>query len=169
MGETIPPPVMPSNSFTGELGRPLHAQVPLELLSSCAQIGRRRLDFVYAWLWFYAGQTDTAFPSVPRLALECGMKERDIRSALSILAAEGWIVRTGTGPRGTTIWRVRMESNRKRQRSKPTAAEQVTGAPLPRKGRPPRGTTPPPRGSPPRGHHSPQGGLPLGGTQSINP
>jgi hypothetical protein len=160
---------MPSKSFTGELGRPLHAQVPLDLLSSCAQIGRRRLVFVYAWLWFYAGQSDTAFPSVPRLALECGMKERDIRSALSTLAAEGWIVRTGTGPRGTNIWRVRMESNRKRQGSKPTAAERVTGAPLPRKGRPPRGTTPPLQGESPQGAPLPPGGTPPGGDPINKP
>ena len=160
---------MPSNSFTGELGRPLHAQIPLELLSSCAQIGRRRLVFVYAWLWFYAGQSDTAFPSVPRLALECGMKERDIRSALAVLSQEGWIVRSGTGPKGTNIWRVRMETKRKRQRSKPVAAERDPAAPLPPKGRPPGGTTPPPQGESPQRAPLPPGGTPPGGDPINKP
>lgn len=160
---------MPKHTFTGELGRPLHAQIPLELLSSCAQIGRRRLVFVYGWLWFYAGQNDTAFPSVPRLALECGMKERDIRTALSVLAEEGWIVKTGTGPRGTNIWRVRLEAKRKQQRSKTIAAQRKSRAPLPPEGRPHRGSTPPLQGESPQRAPLPPGGTPPQGDPINKP
>ena len=158
---------MPRDLSTAELHRPLFAQIPLELLSSCAEIGRRRLVFVYAWLWFYAGQADNAFPSVPRLALECGMKDRDIRAAVSTLLAEGWIVRDGTGPRGTNLYRVRMESKRKKQRPKPSAAERKTAAPLPPRGRPSRGTTPPLQGESPTGAPLPTGGTPPQG-EAIN-
>ena len=154
---------MPSNDFTGELHRPLFAQVPLELLSSCAEIGRRRLVFVYAWLWFYAGRADTAFPSVPRLSLECGMKQRDVRTALQTLLAEGWIIRVGKGPGGTNVYKVRMEVKRKKRGPKPTAPQRKLTAPLPPGGSPllgdhpsPGGDSPtraplPPRGTPPQG------------------
>lgn len=160
---------MPSAPFSGELHRPLFTQIPLELLSSCAEIGRRRLIFVYGWLWFYAGRNDNAFPSVPRLALECGMKERDIRTALSTLSAEGWIVRTGTGPNGTNIYRVRMETRRKRARSKAVATERKSAAPLPPGGRPPRGSTPPPRGESPPGAPLPPEGTPPQGDPINKP
>lgn len=146
---------MPTAPFNGELHRPLFAQIPLELLSSSAERGRRRLVFVYAWLWFYAGQNDNAFPSVPRLALECGMKERDIRAALQTLLDEGWIIKAGTGPRGTNVYRVRMETKRKRSRPKSTAAERKSAAPLPYKGSPPAGEAP-------QGHPSPCRGGPTG-------
>lgn len=154
---------------TAELHRTQFAQIPLDLLSSCAEIGRRRLVFVYAWLWFYAGQADNAFPSVPRLALECGMKERDIRAAVSTLLAEGWIVRAGTGPRGTKVYRVRMETKRKKQRPKPAAAERKTTAPLPPVGRPSRGTTPPLQGESPTGAPLPPGGTPPQGDPINKP
>lgn len=160
---------MPRDLSNAELYRPRFAQIPLELLSSCAEIGRRRLIFVYAWLWFYAGQGDNAFPSVPRLALECGMKERDIRAAVSTLLAEGWIVLAGTGPRGTNVYRVRMETKRKRQRPKSVAAERKTTAPLPPGGRPPRGTTPPPQGESPSGAPLPPGGTPPQGDPINKP
>lgn len=158
---------MPRDFSNAELHRPLFAQIPLELLSSCAEIGRRRLVFVYAWLWFYAGQGDVAFPSVPRLALECGMKDRDIRAAIATLLEERWIVKAGTGPRGTNVYRVRMEAKRKKQRPKPTAAERKTAAPLPPGGRPPRGTPPSPLGASPSGAPLPPGGTPPQG-EAIN-
>lgn len=158
---------MPKDSFNGELHRSLFAQIPLELLSSCAEIGRRRLVFVYAWLWFYAGQNDNAFPSVSRLGLECGMKDRDIRTAISTLLAEGWIVKTGTGPKGTNLYRVRMEANRKKARSKSVPTERKSAAPLPPGGRPSKGSTPPPRGESPQGAPLPPGGTPPQG-EAIN-
>ena len=156
-------PDMPTKDISGELHRSLFAQIPLDLLSSCAEIGRRRLVFVYAWLWFYAGQADNAFPSVPRLALECGMKERDIRTALSTLVQEGWIIRSGVGPRGTNLYRVRMESGRKKRTAKPIAVQRKSAHPLPPEGSPPRGGATPPRGdSPGRGPLPPEGTPPGG-------
>lgn len=160
---------MPRDLSNAELHRPLFAQIPLELLSSCAEIGRRRLVFVYAWLWFYAGHGDNAFPSVPRLALECGMKERDIRSAIATLLNEGWIVQAGMGPRGTNLYRVRMETKRKKVRPKPLAAERKTAAPLPPGGRPSRGTPPSPLGASPAGAPLPPGGTPPQGDPINKP
>lgn len=157
------------HEFKGELHRQLFTQIPLELLSSCAVIGRRRLIFVYAWLWFYAGRSDNAFPSVPRLALECGMKERDIRTALQTLQAEGWIVRAGTGPNGTNVYKVRTEVRRRKRVTKPTAAERKAAAPLPSRGRPPQGSPPPSGGEPPGGHPLPSGGTPPQGDPNKKP
>lgn len=154
---------MPIKDISGELHRSLFAQIPLDLLSSCATIGRRRLVFVYAWLWFYAGQADNAFPSVSRLALECGMKERDIRTALSTLVQEGWIIRSGVGPRGTNLYRVRMETGRKKRTAKPIAVQRKSAHPLPPEGSPPQAPPPPPRGdSPGRGPLPPEGTPPGG-------
>lgn len=79
------------------------------------------------------------------------MKERDIRAALATLLTEGWIIRAGTGPRGTNVYRVRMETTRKRPRPKPTAAERKSAAPLPHKGSPPVGEAPDGDPSPCRG------------------
>lgn len=156
-------PDMRTKDFSGELHRPLFAQIPLDLLSSCAQIGRRRLVFVYAWLWFYAGQADDGFPSVPRLALECGMKERDIRTALSTLLSEGWIIKSGTGPNGTNRYRIRMETGRKKRTAKPIAVQRKSAQPLPPEGSPPQGPPPPPEGdSPGRGPLPPEGTPPGG-------
>lgn len=166
---TTPDLAMPRDFSNAELHRPLFAQIPLELLSSCAEIGRRRLVFVYAWLWFYAGRADNAFPSVSRLALECGMKERDIRAAIATLLGEGWIVKVGTGPRGTNLYRVRMETKRKRTRPKPLAAERKTAAPLPLGGRPSRGTPPSPLGASPWGAPLPPGGTPPQGDPINKP
>ena len=160
---------MPRDFSNAELHRPLFAQIPLELLSSCAEIGRRRLVFVYAWLWFYAGQSDCAFPSVPRLALECGMKDRDIRAAIATLLEERWIVKAGTGPRGTNVYRVRMETKRKNLRPKATAAERKIAAPLPPRGRPSRGTPPSPLGASPAGAPLPPGGTPPQGDPINKP
>lgn len=153
------------NEFKGELSRQLFTQIPLELLTSCAVVGRRRLVFVYAWLWFYAGRSDNAFPSVPRLALECGMKERDIRTALQTLQAEGWIIRAGSGPNGTNLYRVRTEVKRRKRSAKPTAAESKSAAPLPPGGTPPQGTPTPPQG----GHPLPLGGTPPQGDPNKKP
>ncbi len=154
---------MPTKDFSGELHRPLFAQIPLDLLSSCAQIGRRRLVFVYAWLWFYAGQADDGFPSVPRLALECGMKERDIRTALSTLLSEGWIIKSGKGPNGTNRYRIRMATGRKKRTAKPIAVQRKSAHPLPPEGSPPQGPPPPPGGdSPGRGPLPPEGTPPGG-------
>lgn len=160
---------MPRNQFTGELHRPLHTQLPLELLSSCAEVGRRRLVFVYGWLWFYAGQADTAFPSVPRLALECGMKERDIRTALQTLQTEGWIVRKGTRPNGTKVYGVRMEAPRKKRTAKPLAVTSKSASPLPPGGRPPWGSTTPLQGESPLGSPLPPGGTPPEGDPNKKP
>jgi hypothetical protein len=134
---------MPVNEFSGELHRPLFAQIPLDLLSTCAERKRRRLVFVYAWLWFYAGRTDNAFPSIPRIALECGMKEDDVRASISTLLSEGWIQKTGSGPNGTNRYRVRMEQTRKRRSPKATARKAKSATPPPVKGTPcNRGGTP---------------------------
>ncbi len=160
---------MPSNDFTGELHRPLFAQVPLELLSSCAEIGRRRLVFVYAWLWFYAGRADSAFPSVPRLSLECGMKERDVRTALQTLLAEGWIIRVGVGPGGTNVYKVRMEVKRKKRGPKTTAPQRKSTAPLPPGGSPPQGDHPSPAGASPTGAPLPPRGTPPQGDPINKP
>ena len=156
-------PDMLTKDISGELHRSLFAQIPLDLLSSCATIGRRRLVFVYGWLWFYAGQADNAFPSVPRLALECGMKERDIRTALSTLLREGWIIKTGRGPNGTNRYRVRMETGRKKRTAKPIAVQRKSAHPLPPEGSLPQGPPTPPRGdSPGRGPLPPEGTPPEG-------
>ena len=162
-------PDMPIKDFSGELHRDLFTQVPLDLLSSCAEIGRRRLIFVYGWVWFYAGQLDDAFPSVPRLALQCGMKERDIRTALSTLLREGWIIKTGTGPNGTNRYRVRMAKGRKQRTAKPIAVQRKSAHPLPPEGTPPRGTPTPPRGDSPGRGPLPLEGTPPGGDPINKP
>ena len=164
MEQTAPPDAMPQE-FKGELHRQLFTQIPLELLTSCAVVGRRRLVFVYAWLWFYAGRGDNAFPSVARLSLECGMKERDIRTALQVLQEEGWIIRAGSGPNGTNLYRVRTEVKRRKRPAKPVAAQSKSAAPLPPGGRPPRGTPTPPQGD----HPLPPGGTPPQGDPIKKP
>ncbi len=160
---------MPSKDFSGELHRQLFTQIPIELLSSCAERGRRRLVFVYAWLWFYAGRHDRGFPSVPRLSLECGMKERDIRTALSTLQSEGWIRKTGTTPSGTNVYRIRTEAARKRRPAKTTAAQRKTADPLPYRGTPPQGDPPPLQGDSPTGGPLPYRGTPPQGDPINKP
>jgi hypothetical protein len=97
------------------------------------------------------------------------MKERDIRAAVSTLLTEGWIVRAGTGPQGTNVYRVRMETKRKKQRPKSVAPERKMTAPLPPGGRPSRGTTPPLQGESPPGAPLPPGGTPPQGDPINKP
>jgi len=160
---------MPSNDFSGELHRPLFTQIPIELFNSCAERGRRRLVFVYGWLWFYAGRADTAFPSVPRLALECGMKERDIRSALSTLLAEGWIIKTGVSSAGTNVYKIRTETRRRKRSPKPAAAQSKSAKPLPLEGTPLQGEPPTPVGESPARPPLPPGGTPPQGDPIKKP
>ena len=163
--ETTPAPDMPQRDFSGELHRPLFAQIPLELLSSCAERKRRRLVFVYAWLFFYAGRSDNAFPSIPRLALETGMKEDDVRASISTLLSEGWITRTGSGPNGTNSYRVRLEATRKRRSPRPAARRAKSEAPPPVKGTPSKGGGTPLYGPPVTGRGDP----PLRGPRNGDP
>jgi hypothetical protein len=162
---TTQTPDMPNKDFSGELHRPLFAQIPLELLSSCAERKRRRLVFVYAWLFFYAGRADNAFPSIPRLALETGMKEDDVRASISTLLGEGWITRTGSGPNGTNSYRVRMEATRKRRAPKAVGRQRKSGAPPPVKGTPLNGEGTPLKGPPVTGGGDP----PLRGPRNGDP
>jgi len=163
--EITPSPDMPPRDFSGELHRPLFAQIPLDLLSSCAERKRRRLVFVYAWLFFYAGHGDNAFPSIPRLSLECGMKEDDVRASISTLLSEGWISKVGSGPNGTNRYRVRLEATRKRRSPKPAARQARTGTPPPVTGTPCKGGGTPRKGPPVTGGGDP----PLRGPRNGDP
>ncbi len=165
MEETTSSPEMPINDFSGELHRPLFAQIPLDLLSTCAERKRRRLVFVYSWLFFYAGRSDNAFPSIPRLALETGMKEDDVRASISTLLSEGWITRTGSGPNGTNSYRVRLEAARKRRSAKPAARQRKSATPPPVKGTPCNGGGTPLKGPPVTGGGDP----PLRGPRNGDP
>jgi hypothetical protein len=91
------------------------------------------------------------------------MKERDIRTALSTLLSEGWIIKSGTGAGGTNRYRVRMETGRKKRTAKPIAVQRKSATPLPPEGTPPQGPPPPPGGdSPGRGPLPPEGTPPGG-------
>lgn len=151
--------------FSGELHRPLFAQIPLDLLSSCAERKRRRLVFVYAWLFFYAGRSDNAFPSIPRLALETGMKEDDVRASISTLLSEGWITRTGSGPNGTNSYRVRLEATRRRRSPKAVGRQRKSATPPPVTGTPCNGGGTPLKGPPVTGGGDP----PLRGPRNGDP
>lgn len=163
---------MPTTDFTGELHRTLFSQIPLDLLSTCRDRKRRRLVPVYLWLFFYAGQLDDAFPSISRLALECGMKDDDVRASISTLLQEGWIARNGKGPNGTNRYRVRSEGLRKRRPQKPTARQSKSRTPPPVKGTPRNGGGTPSNRGPVTGGGTPR----YGGTinkplneEDINP
>lgn len=143
---------MPNKDFSGELHRPLFGQIPLDLLSSCATRQRRRLIPVYLWLWFYAGQLDQAFPSIPRLALHCGMDRNDIRASISTLLSEGWVRKTGTLPNGTNVYRVRSEVAAKRKSLKSSAVQAKPATPS--------GVTPPGRNATPPALRHPLGVTP---------
>ncbi len=46
-------------------------------------------------------QNDMAWPSVARIAGECGLSERCVQGYLKLLCAEGWLVNTGNSHLGT--------------------------------------------------------------------
>lgn len=128
--------------------------VPIALLEACAAREAKGRVFLYAWLWHYAGERDTAFPSIPRLALECRMKKDDIRSGLAWLAAEGWIQRIDR-PGHTTLFHVRTE------RPTPVRKRKAAATPPPTGGYPQRGKG---QASPlPLKGDTPVGGYPQGG------
>ena len=56
------------------------------------------------------GQNDMAWPSVARIAGECGISENTVRSHLKILAKEGWISQAGTSKHDTKIYQARYPS-----------------------------------------------------------
>lgn len=78
----------------------------MRLLRQLVEKGRKNWMYVYSMLWDYAGPDDRAFPSVGRLARDCGMAERDVRAALRWLVAEGWVLRTERAGR-TALYRIR--------------------------------------------------------------
>jgi Helix-turn-helix domain len=49
-------------------------------------------------------QNDMAWPSVSRIAGECGLSEQCVRKHLKILCAEGWLVKQGTSQLETNIY-----------------------------------------------------------------
>ena len=131
--------------MTGELPvitREQFSLAPIELLRQCKK--RKGTVFVYLWLWHYAGENNSAWPSVDRQAEECGMDVDDIREARKWLVANGWITRIER-PGRSTMFRVRSE--------RPEVPTPPPKAPLPQ-------TTPPPKTG---GHPSPKWG---GGTRT---
>lgn len=139
---------------SGQLTRSAYAMVPIELLELCSPRSRKGALFVYLWLWHYAGRDDQAFPSIPRLALECQMKAEDVRAALKWLTEEGWIRRIDRKGK-TALFHVRTEpETRKKRKAKSPTSLKNTGT---------LSDTPPPIGVTPTGV-SPEGVSPQRGT-----
>lgn len=86
-----------------EVTRTRFAQAPIELLQLCSE-HKGRL-FVYLWLWHYAGASDSAWPSMDRLATDCRMKRDAVRLALKWLTEHGWIEREDR-PGSTTVFHI---------------------------------------------------------------
>lgn len=151
--------------MTQKITRTQFSMVPIELAEACAD--HKGWLFVYIWLWHYAGRDDQAFPSVQRLALECRMKQADVRRALAWLHETGWINRIDR-PGRTTLYHVRSErleqKPNRRSGSQQTPPPNGPGVTPPPNGVDPKRGTPPPNGLgvplPQMGHPSPKRPLP---------
>ena len=53
-------------------------------------------------------KNDMAWPSVSRIAGECGLSERTVQRRLSTLCDEGWIAKTGQSQHRTTVYQANL-------------------------------------------------------------